>query len=234
MQDFKSMKKALTIGELLITMSIIGVIAVLVLPGFLKDYHKKVYTAKLKKTIEVIDNAVNQACIDNNVSYFYQTPYPASSTKIQEFMKKYFKTVESDANVFYDGRYTAIDPSLSSLSSSSFSGSSKGKIFNPKNAVKLASGEAISFDCNVSTGGSLAVHAANINLCTIRVDVNAADGPNIGGRDMFTLYLDINNNSLNSRTRISLETALSEGCRGNELGEYCYNELLEHNWIMDY
>ena len=34
------MKKALTIGELLITMAIIGTIATLVLPGFLKDYHK--------------------------------------------------------------------------------------------------------------------------------------------------------------------------------------------------
>ena len=37
------MKKALTIGELLITMAIIGTIATLVLPGFLKDYHKKLY-----------------------------------------------------------------------------------------------------------------------------------------------------------------------------------------------
>ena len=55
------MKKALTIGELLITMAIIGTIATLVLPGFLKDYHKKLYTARLKKTVEMLENAVNQA-----------------------------------------------------------------------------------------------------------------------------------------------------------------------------
>ena len=69
------MRKALTIGELLVTMTIIGVIAALVLPGFLKDYHKRIYTTKLKKTYEILDNAINQACTDNNVSYFYQTPY---------------------------------------------------------------------------------------------------------------------------------------------------------------
>ena len=34
------MRKGLTIGELLVTMAIIGVIAALVIPGFLKDYHK--------------------------------------------------------------------------------------------------------------------------------------------------------------------------------------------------
>ena len=67
------MKKALTIGELLITMGIIGVIAMLTLPGFIQDYHKRVYTTKLKKSVEMIENAVNQACADNNLSYFYQT-----------------------------------------------------------------------------------------------------------------------------------------------------------------
>ena len=89
------MKKALTIGELLITMAIIGTIATLVLPGFLKDYHKKIYVARLKKSVELIENAINQACIDNNVSYFYQTPYAASNdkTSAQAFIDKYFKTI---------------------------------------------------------------------------------------------------------------------------------------------
>ena len=45
------MKKALTIGELLITMAIIGTIATLVLPGFLKGYHKKLYVTRLMRII---------------------------------------------------------------------------------------------------------------------------------------------------------------------------------------
>lgn len=43
------MRKALTVGELLVAMTIIGVIAVLVIPGFLTDYHKKIYTTRLKE-----------------------------------------------------------------------------------------------------------------------------------------------------------------------------------------
>ena len=51
--NFKSMRKALTVGELLITMAIIGVIAMLVLPGFLKDYHNRLYTTRLNKSYEI-------------------------------------------------------------------------------------------------------------------------------------------------------------------------------------
>lgn len=233
MQGYKSMKKALTIGELLITMAIIGVIAMLVLPGFMKDYHKKIYTAKLKKTIELVENAVNQACIDNNVSYFYQTPYPANDDKIKEFLDKYFKTVASGDNIFYSGYYTSINAS-SSISSST-SGSTSGVKLNPKNAVKLAGGEALSFECSVPSSAVIAL--VDSNLCTIRIDVNATDGPNKGGRDLFVLYLDMKNNSINSRSPItatSQATVLQKGCKTSEVGAGCYEELLKNNWIMDY
>ena len=73
------MKKALTIGELLVTMSIVGAIAVLILPSFIESYESKVYVTKLKKAVGMIENAVTQACAANNVSYFYQTKYGVHS-----------------------------------------------------------------------------------------------------------------------------------------------------------
>ena len=59
------MKKALTIGELLVTMAIIGVIAVLVLPSFLKDYHNKLYVMRLKKVYEMVEIAINHTFFAN-------------------------------------------------------------------------------------------------------------------------------------------------------------------------
>ena len=85
------MRKALTIGELLITMAIIGVIAMLVLPGFLKDYHNRLYTTRLKKSYEQISDALERASIDSNVSYFGQTRYVTNtqvSTKLLQSFKK--------------------------------------------------------------------------------------------------------------------------------------------------
>lgn len=202
------MKKAISIGELLVTMAIIGIIAMLVLPGFMKDYHKKIYTAKLKKTMELVEAAVNQACIDNNVSYFYQTEYIASNDKIKEFLDKYFKTVSKGNNVFYSKNYLSITSTNSST-------------LNPTNAVKLSSGEALSFECAD-------------NLCTVRVDVNSSDGPNRGGRDLFTLYLDAKTNLFNSATPLNTDGDLTDTCKSSVVGDGCYYVLLKNNWIMDY
>ena len=88
------MRKALTIGELLITMTVIGVIAALTLPSFMKDYHNKLFTTRLKKLMKLFQiRAMEQACIDNNVSYFNQTPYAkvGAVDKQAEFLNKYFK-----------------------------------------------------------------------------------------------------------------------------------------------
>ena len=140
-------------------------------------------------------------------------------------MDKYFKTVASGDNIFYSGYYSSIKDSSSTTSGSS----NKGSKLSPKNAVKLAGGEALSFECTVNTG--VAIAAMNSNLCTIRIDVNATDGPNKGGRDLFVLYLDTKNNSINSRSPLS---AKIETCQTSALGDECYEELLKNNWIMDY
>lgn len=91
------MRKALTVGELLVAMTIIGVIAVLVIPGFLTDYHKKIYTTRLKRVYEMLSEAVERSCVDSNVSYFQQTRYSMSDKNAQqEFLDKYFKKASLD------------------------------------------------------------------------------------------------------------------------------------------
>ena len=203
------MKKALTIGELLITMAIIGVIATLVLPGFLKDYHKKIYIARLKKVVESVENAVNQACIDNNVSYFYQTSYSQSSdgSKQQAFIDKYFKkvTVGNNQKPFSD-KYS----SISGVSSAANLAAEHGY-------GKLASGEAVSMFC----GGS-------VSYCIFRVDVNSTDGPNIGGRDMFMIGINKNTNEI-----YEAHSNLTD-CTIDPLGKGCFGMLLRDNWEMTY
>lgn len=204
------MKKALTIGELLITMGIIGVIAMLTLPGFIQDYHKRVYTTKLKKSVEMIENAVNQACVDNNVSYFYQTPYvnTADSGKHQQdFIDKYFKKAGGDNKNPFATKYKVLET---------------GKEIDINLATqhgwaKLAGGEALSLFC---TGG-------NADFCVFRIDINSTDGPNIGGRDFFAIYL-------NKKTNKIYDEEPSSNCVKSQYGEGCFGKLLENNWEMNY
>lgn len=201
------MKKALTIGELLVTMAIIGIIATLVLPGFLKDYHKKLYTAKLKKTVETIEIAVNQACIDNNVSYFNQTiysKYVSGGANQQAFLDKYFKKVGNVTTSPFGAKYRSI--TSDTLNTVTF--------FN-SGWAKLSSGEAISFFCNGATN------------CHFRIDINSTDGPNVGGRDFFVV-------NINPATNKLYNEYATASCTSSPKGEGCFGLLLENNWEMNY
>lgn len=204
------MKKALTIGELLITMGIIGVIAMLTLPGFIQDYHKRVYTTKLKKSVEMIENAVNQACADNNVSYFYQTPYVNTADggkHQQDFIDRYFKKAGGNNKNPFATKYQVL---------------STGKV-ETQNLVsehgwaKLAGGEALSFYC--ANG--------NVGFCVFRIDINSTDGPNIGGRDYFMMYVNKKNNEI-------YDGYASTNCGTTKDGQGCFAKLLENNWEMNY
>jgi type II secretory pathway pseudopilin PulG len=202
------MKKALTMGELLVTMAIIGVIAILVLPGLIKDYQKKLFSTKLKKSVELIDNAVNQACIDNGVSYFYQTPYSVSNdaTSWNKFLKKYFKAASYNTSNPFADSYMVLNTQASSALT--FSISDRG-------FMKLADGGAVSFMC------------VSRKACVFVIDLNSTDKPNVGGRDLFTIFLD-------TQTNLIYDSRTSESCGSDVYGYGCYAKIIENNWEMTY
>lgn len=208
------MKKALTIGELLITMGIIGIIAMLTLPGFIQDYHKRVYTTKLKKSVEMIENAVNQACADNNVSYFYQTPYvnTADSGKHQQdFIDKYFKKAGGINKNPFATKYKILE-----------TGTEVGNsLVDSHGWAKLAGGEALSFYCGRGS-----------EYCIFRIDINSTDGPNIGGRDFFAIF--VNNKTNELFDNFDSSKCGKKNTLGAHLGYGCFAKLLENNWEMNY
>ncbi len=202
------MRKALTVGELLVAMTIIGIIAMLVLPGFLKDYHKKIYTTRIKKVYEMVSEAVERACIDGNVSYFQQTTYSQSSKAAQEaFINKYFKKASATADFPFASEYGSIKGSTTAAPD--ISGNAA--------FAKLNGGEAIALTCN---------HDAS--ECTVYVDINSLEGPNLGGRDFFKFRINSNNNTIISKP------IGTTGCDLDTSGEACLDVLIKNNWVMDY
>lgn len=210
-KDIKIMRKALTIGELLITMTIIGVIAILVIPGFLKDYHHKVYTTKLKKAYGLLSNAMEQACIDNNVSYFNQTPYSKGGAidKQQEFLDNYFKVSQKNAGSAFADTYRTI-------TGVNNEGASITTYLNGTAKSKLQGGEALALFCETT-----------VDECVVMIDINGKDGPNIGGRDLFRFRLDTKKNIVMSHSSVN-------ECGTDQYGHGCLNRLLKDNWIMKY
>ena len=67
------MKKAFTLSEVLVTLSIISVIAVLTVPSIVKNYRYKMYSTQLQKTYSQIQTAIKTVMEDEMTNDFYQT-----------------------------------------------------------------------------------------------------------------------------------------------------------------
>ncbi|MBP3820871.1 type II secretion system protein [bacterium] len=156
------MKKAFTTAELLIAMTIIGVVAALVMPGFMQDYSRKIYVTHIKKVYGLILSGVEQACADGGVSNFKMTKYSKSGNE-EEFLTKYLK-IKDTSNIFAD--------SYKSISGESLELSLTGT------SVKLAGSESVNMSCDVNS------------ICKFTVDVNGTEKPNIGGRDLYTFTVN--------------------------------------------
>lgn len=162
-------KKAFTTAELLIAMTIIGVIAALVVPPLMRDYSMKVHGAKIKEVYGTIMSAIERACADANVSVLSHTKYVVGGNE-SEFFKNYFKG-KIDKNAFAT-KYRSL------------SGKEKTTGF-PATSVVLSNGAAVSFQCDNSD-----------HECAFYVDTNGAAKPNTGGVDMFVIVFAPNSNEI--------------------------------------
>ncbi|NLF82806.1 MAG: type II secretion system protein [Candidatus Gastranaerophilales bacterium] len=160
-------KKGFTLAEVLITLSIIGVVAALTVPTLVRNYEDAANAAKAKKVYSEIANAWKLYLSDNGGS-----PVGTFSTRsgLQEtFLKKYFKYTILTS--YGDG--TALT------------------------AKALNGGAPLSIDTGITTSDGIfigiyyAEGACKPNGCaTLIVDLNGkSKGPNRFGYDIYSIYL---------------------------------------------
>lgn len=78
-------KCAFTLSEILITLGIIGVVAVLTMPSLINHFEKKQTIAKLKTSYSILSNAVKASIIDNGEISDWDF-----SLNEEDFIDKYF------------------------------------------------------------------------------------------------------------------------------------------------
>ena len=97
-------KFAFTLAEVLVTLGIIGVVAVLTVPNVISNYQKKVYVTQLQKAYNQISNALELLMVDEEVDNLNDTSLFCSEkcyedglerVKLYEFLTKYFKVVKN-------------------------------------------------------------------------------------------------------------------------------------------
>ncbi|HPT41311.1 MAG TPA: type II secretion system protein [Candidatus Gastranaerophilaceae bacterium] len=242
-------KKGFTLAEVLITLTIIGVIAALTIPNLIASYQKQQYVTQLKKVYTEISQAMKQVMADEGINKLTlsDTLYcdyengcdldEALQRVGNDFLKKYFKVIK-DCGTEYPSPCFA----------------SKYNTINGNEGSVIPSGYSV---INVG-GASISIFPTQKQYSgTIYVDINGLNPPNIYGRDLFTMAFfydgSIDEFGINPQCRkgeISVnglgwlcngkgnayearESMFEEYCDHQGYGS-CFGKILNDNWKMDY
>lgn len=216
------MKKAFTLTEILITLSIIGVIAVLTIPAVLKGYRERVYSSQLKKTVAQIEKATKAVMADEHAQSFYETS--ASMKRNDEdlsigapyFLRNYFKVARDCVGSFITN-CGAKEDSYKSIKGASVPHFGYG-------------------DCILTVNGAaICMWNSEENADTsFGVDINGSDAPNIVGIDAFVLHVD-NNGSIEDIDTDVAKCGVNQKV-WNHVVDYahgCFKRVVDNNWKIE-
>ena len=209
-------KVAFTLAEVLITLGVIGVVASMTLPNVIQNYQKKQTVIKLKKAMNIINQAYQRSYQDNgnlendmNAQDYYErywksyikSPILCSSPDYCGYKKLYpYKYIDKNTYVGYE-----------LISDNYF-------------AIKTIDGYILRFSAksNCTNVGS---HA---HCKSIWIDINGSQRPNILGKDVFVLQRNNNKISYDTYCAYNLKTYVDDNCKSS--GDCCARKIVNDNW----
>ena len=175
-------KVAFTLGEVLITLAIIGVVAAVTLPMLVKNYQKKTTVIKLRKTISTLNQALKLSEVDNGDYEIWQQPSSTFTFNqyVDTYWLPYMKIAKRCTSMYVCGYKPNYGANFYHFQ---YNGGDIGINFFEanNNPIMLQDGTVIKFHV-LAEGGN-----ADANQKIIRVDLNGGKKPNKLGIDLFYL-----------------------------------------------
>ncbi len=207
-EDLKN--RGFTLAEVLITLTIIGVVAALTIPTSVRNYQKQQTVVKLKKVYSILNQAYNQSQAENGMYQTWETGFEMGSTAyFNTYWKPYLKVAKICANSA-DCNYARTDPCYAAngnlIGLSAFGTHGVSFILQDGTFMQLR-----------TTGGNLTALET-----TVYVDLNNSNLPNKFGRDVFYFR----------RT----EKGVLPGCYSNSecsktgQGQCCAGKIMNNGW----
>ena len=231
-------KRGFTLAEVMVALTLVGVIASLTIPTFVASSRNKANAAKLATTISAVENAFTTMIASEAVRDFSETKFVNDPTALN--LGDYFKTTTSGATLV--PRYGSANPYID-LDGNALADFPVTRFFESKN------GAIITYNTNsvsknpetvVAEGGSI-----TNSVGRLYIDVNGPAKPNTWGRDVF--YFRIGNDGLlypaggvnfailegqSGKTWRSANSDFSCGTSKRTIG--CTARLIENNYDIDY
>lgn len=166
-------KKGFTLAEVLITLSIIGVVAALTIPTIAKKHEKQQWIAGYKEAFSIISQATNMVASDNGGDISDAWDFDSTAAMYNTF-RPYLKVSkkcedESVAGKCFPSKAGDLNEQISDVSP-----------YYRGYGVALTNGMTFVFYSNISAYGKTAM---------ITVDTNGQKGPNQTGKDIHEIYI---------------------------------------------
>lgn len=227
----KIVKRGFTLAEVLITLSIIGVVASLALPSLSSGHVKQQAAVSLSKAFSNLINSNSIALVESGGTDL-QTIAPVGSTLYYDTIKGALKTVPVTLTKTYK---TYTGDAFSDITT-------RSSAFATYDGITFIEGGTISTNKNSS-----GLDKYNDRYYTIYVDTNGnIKGPNVLGRDLFVFYVDtkgeviplggrIYNEYINEAVQNPLwETTCTKSTIHTNSGENCAGAIIDKNFTIDY
>lgn len=241
-KDTYMRKKGFTLAEVMIAMSLIGIITSLTIPTFITSNKNKSHAAKLSTTIAAVENAFVSMIAAEAVNDLTETDFYSSTNA--NTLGKYLKLEGSDtslANLGYPAapfKYmdsTGFNPSYTIV----FRTKSGAVLILNKTSIKQKEEDVKKYGGSISEG-----------IGYMDIDVNGPSKPNMWGRDVFRFVVGIDgmlypcgglNYSIlayNSNTGLwdiaSKTNEINAACNGSNKKIGCTARLIDKNFEPDY
>jgi len=255
-------KTAFTLAELLLTMAVIGFVAMVTIPVMVRDYLKTEYITGGKKAYADFNYIIRKITADKEcISDITCTGLFSAGTNNQTLgdeITKYLKInencgIQTDKNCWPDSTNDNFDGT--SAINTNFNSLSKYYKFMTVDGMSFAIHNYTTDyapDCaNKGNTGLLGDNSYMTQVCGIvYVDVNGIKGPNTKGKDTFIFYITNGKGSL-LYPKGGIDDNINEDGTGannywnnagnnycfpstSKEGKYCTGRLIENNWKMDY
>lgn len=226
------MKKAFSLSEVLMALTIVGIIAAITVPSIANNMQKEAWVAAFQKVFNELDQAT-EIIMQGNNGIMTNAWAGGDNNLLNLYIDKvkFTKICYSSAagNCFHDGN-----------SSWKALGGANGWI-NPTVLARaiMSNGAMIAVDdfTRVCTNGVMRnENNQTIGCGVITVDVNGFTGPNVTGRDIFTLVVTKNGlipegDGLYNSSEDICDTANSTG---TTCGRGCASRIVQDGWKMNY
>ncbi len=232
----KNIKRAFTLAEVLVTLGVIGVVAVLTVPNLVSNYQKKVYVAQLQKIYNQVSNAVALALVEDEVESLVDTVLGEEDGS-KKFLKKYFKIAQDCGNSEISDMSNCISDTYTNISKSEITAG----VYDLNvafNCVKLNSGATLCLSEEYQKDDEVMDEHAYWYAV---VDINGTKKPNVLGRDYFgfELYTDGVMGAGHEPEHRTMRAedycnTSNDNSKTVAYGYACMDKVINAGWKMDY